>query len=207
MEKREAKRILFYGDSNTYGFDPADWYEGRYPADVRWTDRLSKKLEGRFCIFADGMNGRCIPDSEYAFESLGMSIRRNAPLDLFAVMLGTNDFLNMPDPDPSEVGAKMSRLIRWLKSGEGIGEMIPQILVIAPPAIDASGVRQMSMYDTTDGSLSEALKKAALSEGALFLDAAKWNVPVTYDRVHLSEEGHILFAKKMEEWLCIRENR
>ena len=31
--------IICYGDSNTYGYDPHDQMEGRYPKDVRWTGR------------------------------------------------------------------------------------------------------------------------------------------------------------------------
>ncbi|MBR0396931.1 MAG: hypothetical protein IJI10_01530 [Eubacterium sp.] len=38
-------RVLFYGDSNTYGFDPRDPFDDRYPAAVRWTDRLAEMLK------------------------------------------------------------------------------------------------------------------------------------------------------------------
>ena len=31
------KEILCFGDSNTYGYDPHDTNEGRYPKEVRWT--------------------------------------------------------------------------------------------------------------------------------------------------------------------------
>ena len=33
-------RILCYGDSNTYGYDPRSYLGGRYPASVRWTALL-----------------------------------------------------------------------------------------------------------------------------------------------------------------------
>ena len=29
--------LICYGDSNTYGYDPHDTNEGRYPKEVRWT--------------------------------------------------------------------------------------------------------------------------------------------------------------------------
>ena len=36
----KGRTIVFYGDSNTYGFDPADMTEGRFPEEQRWTTLL-----------------------------------------------------------------------------------------------------------------------------------------------------------------------
>ena len=38
------KRILCFGDSNTWGFRAED--ENRFPDDVRWTGILKKNLPG-----------------------------------------------------------------------------------------------------------------------------------------------------------------
>jgi len=35
------KRILCFGDSNTYGYDPRSFFGDRYDAQNRWTDLLS----------------------------------------------------------------------------------------------------------------------------------------------------------------------
>ena len=35
-------KILCFGDSNTYGFDPRGYLGGRYPVTVRWTGRLQE---------------------------------------------------------------------------------------------------------------------------------------------------------------------
>ncbi len=35
-----GRRILCFGDSNTYGYDPRSYLGGRYPASVRWTALL-----------------------------------------------------------------------------------------------------------------------------------------------------------------------
>ena len=40
------RQILFYGDSNTYGYDPADPYENRYPEEECWINILCEKLYG-----------------------------------------------------------------------------------------------------------------------------------------------------------------
>ena len=56
-------KILCIGDSNTYGYDPRSYLGDRYPAEVRWTDRL-ENCEVINC----GVNGMTIPleNSRYA---------------------------------------------------------------------------------------------------------------------------------------------
>lgn len=66
-------RILFYGDSNTYGYDPADWTEGRYPKNLRWTEIVSKALSEKWEIREEGLNGRRIPDLRFS-ENLLVSL-------------------------------------------------------------------------------------------------------------------------------------
>ena len=36
------RRILCFGDSNTWGFDPRDPIENRYPPEERWPDLLAQ---------------------------------------------------------------------------------------------------------------------------------------------------------------------
>ena len=42
------KRILCYGDSNTWGAIPNE--NGRYPDDVRWTGVLQNELGGNYKV-------------------------------------------------------------------------------------------------------------------------------------------------------------
>ena len=38
-ENMTRRRVLCFGDSNTYGYDPRSFFGGRYPG--RWTDLLA----------------------------------------------------------------------------------------------------------------------------------------------------------------------
>ena len=38
-------KILCFGDSNTYGYDPRSYFGGQYPAQNRWVDLLAQKLD------------------------------------------------------------------------------------------------------------------------------------------------------------------
>ena len=57
------KRILTYGDSNTWGFDPETWGSvpmtlERYPEDIRWTGLLQKALGKGALVLEEGLCGR-----------------------------------------------------------------------------------------------------------------------------------------------------
>ncbi len=188
------RKVLFFGDSNTYGCDPDGGHSGRrFPEEVRWTGILKKKLEGKWLVGEDGLNGRCIPEMKYETEALEESLRRNEPLDLFAVMLGTNDYLSRPHPDPDGVGKKLGAMLDRVR---GLTEA--EILVIAPPQLDFSGDRFYRPFSTTDGRLSESERAAAAQAGAGFLDAASWNLEVSgEDHIHLTAKGHRMFAERM----------
>ena len=80
-------RILCFGDSNTYGYDPRSFFGDRYGAEDRWVDLLAKQT-GHECINA-GANGREIPHNPHALRLL----TEHVPVDIFLVMLGTNDLL------------------------------------------------------------------------------------------------------------------
>ena len=96
-------RILCFGDSNTYGYDPRGFFGDRYGAEDRWVDLLAKQT-GHECINA-GANGREIPRNPYALRLLN----EHAPVDIFLVMLGTNDLLQ--GASAKEAAARMEAFL------------------------------------------------------------------------------------------------
>lgn len=91
-----VKRILCFGDSNTYGYIPGG-NGRRYGPDVRWTGLLSAWLKPECLIIEEGLPGRTtvfedpiLPGrkgSDYFYPCLWS----HAPLDMLLLMLGTND--------------------------------------------------------------------------------------------------------------------
>jgi lysophospholipase L1-like esterase len=49
------KRILCYGDSNTWGYDQVT--HDRFDKQERWTDQLSRALGSNYTIIEEGLNG------------------------------------------------------------------------------------------------------------------------------------------------------
>ena len=104
--------IICYGDSNTYGYDPHDQMEGRYPKDVRWTGIL--ETETSWKIENHGVNGRSIPHTvstvKFACDQVRDWHRRPNSVWLW-VMLGTNDLLENPDFTAADVAKRMDRFL------------------------------------------------------------------------------------------------
>ena len=74
-------RILCFGDSNTYGYDPRSYLGSRYPAEDRWTDLVAKQTG--WDVINAGANCREIPRNPYPIRLL----KTYAPVDIFLVML------------------------------------------------------------------------------------------------------------------------
>ena len=84
-------KVICFGDSNTYGYDPRGYFGGRYDADSRWVDILATETGWTVCNM--GQNGREIPSVVPALP---------ADTDLLIVMLGTNCLLyTSPSPRDS----------------------------------------------------------------------------------------------------------
>ena len=179
-------RVLCYGDSNTYGYDPRSYCGGRYPADSRWVDLLAEKTGWE--IRNEGMNGREIPRS-------AIPVPENT--DLLIVMLGSNDLLQGAGAD-----AAADRMEAFCS---GLNFARNRIVLIAPPPLKrGEWVPHQSLIDA---SLSLAQSYQALSErlGIRFADAGGWNVSLAFDGVHFTEAGHKAFAEGLYQFLnsCI----
>ena len=206
------RHIYFYGDSNTYGFDPAGIFDSRYAAGKSWPDIAGSRLAGRWHVTANGLNGRCIPsrDAEFsallsdyaaAVSSYGRQQDGRGGADIFAVMLGSNDYLSMVEPDAAVVAEKMERAVLRIKEMLEGADAPEEYLLIAPPAMYIPAQGGLPAIDTRDGRLSEEYKKAAGRTGCRFLDSASWDVPLSFDGVHFSEEGHAVFAEGIVRYL------
>ena len=175
-------KVVCLGDSNTYGYDPRGYFGGRYDADSRWADILSAETGWNVCNM--GQNGREIPSAAPAFPD---------DTDLLIVMLGTNDLLQGRSPEQAA-----ERLERFLTA---IPLERSKILMIAPPPMTRG--EWVPSQQLIDDSHTFARLCQALAEqlSVRFSDAGKWNVPLAYDGVRFTEQGHKAFAAGLLEEL------
>ena len=178
-------RILCFGDSNTYGYDPRGFFGDRYGAEDRWVDLLATQT-GHDCINA-GANGREIPRNPNALRLL----TEHAPVDIFLVMLGTNDLLQ--GASALEVAPRMEAFLTTLLPH------CKQILLVAPPPMNRGAWVPTDELVGESVQLAEEYKLLAEKLDISFVDTREWNIDPTFDGVHFTEEGHHTFANHLME--------
>ncbi len=182
-----CRRLLCYGDSNTYGYDPRSYLGGRYPRSVRWTALLDE--EGWKVINA-GENGRSIPRLEQEIKTAVQMIC-HTEADALVVMLGSNDLLQRPGLAAEVCGERMERFLSAL-----LTKTQPDLkaLLASPPMAPGAWVDDPKIMEASHR-LAGCYERVARRLGIAFVDAGAWEIGLTFDGVHFSEAGHLAFAK------------
>ena len=189
-------RVMCYGDSNTYGYDPRSYLGGRYPESVRWTSLL--KAEG-LGIINEGENGRSIPRLDVEIKAIVQAVRQTAP-EVLVVMLGTNDLLQRPGLAAEICAQRMKNFLSALLTEAPAGS---KVLLITPPPVEPGTWVPDPALIQESRQLADCYETLAKDLGIHFADAGKWNVELTFDGVHFSEAGHRAFAKNILEILRV----
>ena len=182
-----AVRILCFGDSNTYGYDPRGFFGDRYDSEDRWVDLLARQT-GHDCINA-GANGREIPRNPYALRLL----TEYAPVDIFLVMLGTNDLLQ--GTSAKEAATRMEAFLNSLLPN------CKQVLLVSPPPMKRGAWVPADALAAESVHLAEEYQLLAEKLNIPFVDTRHWNIEHAFDGVHFTEEGHHTFAENLRKEL------
>jgi len=180
-------RILCFGDSNTYGYDPRGYFGDCYGTEDRWVDLLAKQT-GQECINA-GVNGREIPRNSYTLRLLA----EHTPVDIILVMLGTNDLLQGASAKESA-----DRMEAFLNPPL---PQCKQVLLVAPPSMKRGAWVPSDVLVAESIHLAEEYKLLAEKLNITFVDTRHWNIELTFDGVHFTEEGHHAFAEYLRKEL------
>ena len=204
------KTVLCYGDSNTYGYDPSSGM--RYPEGVRWTSRLQKHLGGEYRVIEEGCNGRTtvfddpLEGWKNGLNYLRPCLNSHKPVDIFVMMLGSNDLKTVFHAEPRDIAEGAETLVRdvidFTKNKQGF---VPWIILVSPPEI-GEGIASSPFYGSFDEGaiersrgLAEYFKLVAERNGCTYVNAAEYIKPSELDSLHLSPEGHRRLAEVIGE--------
>ena len=202
------KTILCYGDSNTWGFDPHT--KSRYDHRTRWPMALKNLLnknappdDPAWWVIEEGLNGRtsCREDpvegDRNGLRQLIPILESHKPIDIVAVMLGTNDLKPRFNPTAYDIACGIQQIAKAIKKSEtGPERSAPKILIICPPATEESPVFRHLFGNTVELSKKlPAMFSAVAGEcGTAFLDAGGHIKSSAADGIHLDAEAHRILA-------------
>ncbi|MBB5539015.1 SGNH/GDSL hydrolase family protein [Rhizobium giardinii] len=210
------KQILAFGDSLTWGADPATGE--RHPIEQRWPTSLEKELNGIAHVIPEGLGGRttcfddhAAPNERNAVKALPMLLGSHYPLDLVIIMLGTNDLKPQLCGYANGAQGGMRRLIQQVQLYPWkTGVQVPKVLIVAPPSCRLTRDNQPPAQNR---SIAESQKLSSLyaalaSElGTGYFDAGTVAEASAEDGVHLSADTTrtlgIALANPVRELLAI----
>lgn len=197
MEPSEPKNILCFGDSNTWGANPAD--ASRYGFSTRWPGVLRAALGEGYNIIEEGLGGRTAihedpqePGRNGAVY-LPACLGSHRPLDIVIVLLGTNDLKATFNLPPEGIASGIEVLVRIIQAADCFRAGAPQeILVISPPPLaKLSGFAGMFA-----GAVPKAPKLPALYAdiveryGCHYLEAGTIIKSSDLDGIHWEADAH-----------------
>ena len=191
------KTILCYGDSNTWGHNPATGE--RYARDERWPGVLRQELGDGYLVIEEGLPGRTTvwddPIGEYrnGKEYLVPCLESHRPIDLVAILLGTNDLKGRFSLSAYDIAAGASVLVDVVQRSEaGPNGSAPRVLLMAPPPLG----RLTDLAEMFEGAklksrrFSEHYRRVAREYGCALLDTSNIIVSSDIDGVHLEVGEH-----------------
>lgn len=196
------KRILCFGDSNTFGYIPGGG--GRYDRRTRWPGRLQRLLGEDFRVIEEGVCGRttAFPDpyepGRCGLDDIRADVELNGSVDILIVMLGTNDCKNYFSLSSGQITEGLKKVL-----DQALSASCPpgKLLVIAPAPLDEAVLSHAfgAEFDAHSIEVSRMLaaeyEALATEYGADFLDASKVVSVSKADGVHLDAEGHEKLAQ------------
>lgn len=204
------KKILVYGDSNTWG---DNFITGKRIADEKqWVNILRNKYNKEYMFLQEGLPGRLAGNEEIAKQykngqdTFISTFRTNAPIDIIIISLGTNDL----QLKYNKTSKKIIDDLLWYKEKleesfndeedrkKYFNNKMPKIIYILPINFDY----QVNAKDIFN---SECERKR--QEIIEYFKNQNINIIITNDielfedGIHLSYEGHEKMARLVEKEL------
>ena len=208
-EAASPRRVLVYGDSNSWGWKPVEqgFPTTRYDAQERWPGVAQAVLGDGYQVIEESLSGRTTGLQDPSVPQIGgagldgsaylpAAIASHLPLDLVVIMLGTNDLKAMFERSPQDVAGGIRTLIEQVKSMDRAAWTeypAPKVMVIAPPPLVATeGFPAAVFAGGIEKSRQLAARYAEVAEeaGVEFFDGGAVTSADGVDGLHLTAAAH-----------------
>ncbi|MBR0033360.1 MAG: hypothetical protein IJP61_13885 [Treponema sp.] len=200
------KRILCFGDSNTWGYAPGSGGVPRLSETVRWTGRLQQELgnsckilEFGLCGCEAGGKGKLMTFNSDARTIYPPVLFASLPVDVVIIMLGTNDIKTVNEWKHGNTAAGLRLLIGATRS------LCSAKIVLASSVLLDERVLSIADFPSSavaDSALcAEEIEELSRSEGVLFFDTNEFVKERAEDGCHFTAASHAAFADGMAAFL------
>lgn len=200
------KKILCYGDSNTFGFNPENGK--RFDENSRWSGILKSELKN-FEIIEQGLNNRTAVVEN--FNAIEYDALRHLPkildvlnIDILFLAIGANDYQFQYSVDELSFENEYKKIIHFVKLKN------IEVVIIPPPIIGDEILNSWfsSLFNEKSVEKSKKFnfiyKKIAKELNCKFFDFNHFIKPSNIDGLHYTKESHKLIAQNLK--LFIEEN-
>lgn len=196
------KKVLCFGDSNTFGFNPKDGT--RFNKNVRWTGVLQNLCSKNFQIVENGCNNRTAFSANPAGKIFtGNKILPELLNDNFEYVIlsvGINDLQNQYDTSEKDIEIGITNLTEIVR----LSLPDTKIILISPPAL-TKNVLKSPFFSTLfneksvekSKNLAKIYERIAQKTGSDFIDLNKIATPSSIDGLHFEEEEHKKIATEI----------
>jgi lysophospholipase L1-like esterase len=211
----EDKRIMVFGDSNSWGWVPQEAIvpTSRYDAATRWPGVMSGVLGDGYVVIEEALSARtaATDDPSLGLGGAGLNglaylpaaLATHMPLDLVVIMLGTNDVKSGFGQSPLDISLDILQLASEVRKSTGVAtDYSPaKVLIVAPPPpgqiADVDWLQAIFPDASVKKSveLSAVLGPLATAAGFAFIDAGTFARIDGVDGVHMSADQHAAIGK------------
>lgn len=196
------KKVLCFGDSNTFGFNPKDG--SRFDKISRWTGILQSLCGEEFHIIEAGCNNRtAFSDNPAGKMFTGYKILPEIlkpDMDVVILAIGVNDLQFQYKVTLEDVFAGMSNLVEIVKKGL----QNAKIILVLPTNLTENVLKSpifSTLFDKTSIEKSKHLSKiySEISKkyGCEFIDLNNVATPSDIDGLHFEPKEHEKIAKEI----------
>ncbi len=197
------KKIVCFGDSNTWGHNPID--KSRFDEKTRWPKLLANSLGASYEVIEEGLNGRCaafvdeVKPFRHGLSSLRMLLETHQPLDTIIIMLGTNDLKANFNANAVAISNGIKEMVQIIQNKAIYLPQytIPEIIIVSPILLNEEGFHQERTREQfneqsiqTAKKLAHYYEEIANTYNCQFINAATYAKASAIDGIHMDEENH-----------------
>ncbi|WP_283646456.1 SGNH/GDSL hydrolase family protein [Marinovum algicola] len=206
-----ARIVLTFGDSNTHGTMPilTPGESRRFGPDIRWPRVMAARLGAGWELVEEGLPGRTTQMGDPVMgahmngqEGLKIALASHGPVDVLALMLGTNDLKHRFQPSPARITAGLAGLLDIALHRDMLARHPGmQVLVICPPPVqETEPLRADFLGAEMHGpALAASYRAVAEARGLAFFDAGSVIATSAVDGVHFEPEAHQTLGAALAE--------